>query len=639
MKIFKFRRGVLQVYWPYIRPYSWKIGLALVILLLDTLADLASPWPIKLIFDNVLLGKHLHQPWSLLIPQELAQNHLLFFSVLCATLLLLALISAGSTYMGMRMLATTGQLVIFRLRSALFAHLQLLSPAFYDRQRLGNLLTRLTSDIQSIQDMLVTALPLLLFNVMLVVGMLVVLLIINLSFGMLGLVSAFIVYIVLRRYLRTIKQVARQTRRSEGDANALVQENLRGIRVVQAFGLEAHSQQKFEEQAARALHLGTIAAALQSGLPAVVGLLTDSGTLAALSLGGILVMLGRVSIGDLLVFSAYLRTMYSPLRQLGKFSNMFMRASACAERVADLLQTAPAIVDCPTAIAIPRLQGALTFHRVSFRYDQQRPALQNISFNIPPGMMVALVGHTGAGKSSILHLIQRFYDPQEGQILIDGRDIRDYTLASLRRQIALVPQEPMLFRASVRENIAYGRPGASEAEIIAAAHQASADVFIRRLPQGYDTILEEGGVGLSGGQRQCLAIARAILRQAPLLLLDEPTVGLDAQSEQLVVAALERLMAGRTTLVSAHRLSTIQRADLILVLDKGHIVEAGTSAQLLAVCGHYYQFYTLQSGALEPLSPVQPEVSPFNCKRPVLYSHMAVPRRQFKWPFMNKLTG
>src|SRR5215471_5042097 len=193
MKIFKFRRGVLQVFWPYISPYTWKIGLALVILLLDTLADLASPWPIKLIFDNVLLGKHLHQPWSLLIPQALAENHLLFFSVLCATLLLLALISAGSTYMGMRILATTGQLVIFRLRSALFAHLQQLSPAFYDRQRLGNLLTRLTSDIQSIQDMLVTALPLLLFNVMLVVGMLVVLLIINLSFGILGLVSAFIV--------------------------------------------------------------------------------------------------------------------------------------------------------------------------------------------------------------------------------------------------------------------------------------------------------------------------------------------------------------------------------------------------------------------------------------------------------------
>src|SRR5260221_4560916 len=219
-------------------------------------------------------------------------------------------------------------------------------------------------------------------------------------------------------------------------------------------------------------------------------------------------------------------------------------------------------------------------------------------------MKVALVGHSGAGKSSILHLIQRFYDPQEGQIRIDGRDIRDFTLASLRQHIALVPQEPMLFRASVRENIAYGRAGASAAEVIAAAQQANADEFIRRLPQGYDTMLEEGGVGLSGGQRQRLAIARAILRQAPLLLLDEPTLWLDAQSEQLVVAALERLMAGRTTLLTAHRFFTIQRADLILVLDKGHIVEAGTPAQLLAVRGHYYQFYVLEFGTQEPQPPL-----------------------------------
>src|SRR5260370_39200917 len=331
--------------------------------------------------------------------------------------------------------------------------------------------------------------------------------------------------------------------------------------------------------------------------------------------------------------------MYSPLRQMGKFSNMLTRASACAERVADLLQTPPAIVDAPTARAVPRFQGAIAFQLVSFSYTQKRSALQDISFNIYPGMMVALVGHSGAGKSSILHLIQRFYDPQEGQILLDGRAIRPFTLASLRQQIALVPQEPMLFRASVRENIAYGRAGASEAEGIAAAQQAYADEFIRRLPQGYDTILEEHGVGLSGGQRQRLAIARAILRQAPLLLLDEPTVGLDAQSEQLVVKALERLMAGRTTLVSAHRLSTIQRADLILVLDKGHIVEAGTPAQLLAARGHYYQFYTLQFVTQEPQSPVPSDVSPFNYNGPIPHLHNAPPTPPFKGPFVNKLTG
>ncbi|MFL5662147.1 MAG: ATP-binding cassette domain-containing protein [Ktedonobacteraceae bacterium] len=428
-----------------------------------------------------------------------------------------------------------------------------------------------------------------------VVGMLSILLIINPLFGVLGLVIALFVYFVLRWYLRKLKQMARQMRRQDGDANAIAQENLLGIRVVQAFGMEAHAQQLYEEGIRRSLlQLGVSAARLRSGLPSTVGLLTDLGNLLVLVTEGVLVMQGRISIGDLLVFSAFLRILYSPMRQLGKLSDTFTRASASAERVMDLLQTAPAVVDRPTVVPAPQLRGTICFQHVSFGYDPQHHVLHDTSFNIRPGKMVALVGYTGAGKSSILHLIQRFYDPQKGQICIDGRDIRDYTLASLRQQIALVPQDPMLFRTSVRENIAYGCPQATEAEIIAAAQAAYADTFIRQLPEGYQTILGERGVGLSGGERQRLAIARAMVRQAPLLLLDEPTVALDAQAEQIIVQALERLMVGRTTLVIAHRLSTIQRADLVLVIDKGRIVEVGTPAELLAAGGHYYQLYRLQ---------------------------------------------
>ncbi len=611
MKILRRRQGVFQTFWPYVRPYRWGIGLALAILILDTLTDLASPWPLKFIFDNVLLSKHLRSPWSLIIPPTLAQNQLLFFAALCGTLLVLALISALSSYVGMRMVAVTGQRVIFKLRCALFAHLQQLSPAFYDRQRLGDLLTRLTSDVQSIQDMFVTGLPALLLNVMLIVGMLSILLIINPLFGVLGLVIALNVYFVLRWYLRKLKQTARQMRHQDGEANAIAQENLLGIRVVQAFGMEEHVQHRYEKGIRRSLlQLGVSAARLQSGLPATVGLLTDLGNLLVLVMGGVLVIQRRITIGDLLVFSVYLRTMYTPMRQLGKFSDTFTRASASAEHVMDLLQTVPGVVERPTAVPAPKLRGAICFHHVSFGYDPQYPVLHDLSFTIRPGKMVALVGYTGAGKSSILHLIQRFYDPQKGQICIDGRDIRDYTLASLRQQIALVPQEPMLFRASVHENIAYGRPQATEAEIIAAAQAAYADTFIRQLPQSYQTILEERGVGLSGGERQRLAIARAMLRQAPLLLLDEPTVALDAQAEQIIVQALERLMVERTTLVVAHRLSTIQRADLVLVLDKGRIVEAGTPAELLAARGHYYQLYTLQFQTPELASPSSPEHQP-----------------------------
>ena len=611
MKILRRRQGLFQTFWPYARPYRWGIGLALAILILDTLTDLASPWPIKLIFDNVLLSKPLRSPWSLIIPPTLVHNQPLFFAALCGTLLVLALISAISSYVGMRIVAVTGQRVIFKLRCALFAHLQQLSPAFYDRQRLGDLLTHLTSDVQSIQDMLVTGLPTLLLNVMVIVGILSVLLIISPLFGVLGLVIALFVYLVLRWYLRKLKQTARKMRHQDGDANAIAQENLLGIRVVQAFGMEAHAQQRYEEGIRRSLlQLGVSTARLRSGLPSTVGLLTDLGNLLVLVTGGVLIIQRRITIGDVLVFSAYLRTMYGPMRQLGRLSDTFTRGSASAERVIDLLQTAPVIADRPTAVPAPKLRGAISFHHVSFGYDPHHPVLHDISFNVRPGKMVALVGYTGAGKSSILHLIQRFYDPQKGQICIDGQDIRDYTLASLRQQISLVPQEPMLFRASVRENIAYGRPQASEAEIIAAAQAAYADTFIRQLPQGYETILEERGVGLSGGERQRLAIARAMVRQAPLLLLDEPTVALDAQAEQIIVQALERLMVGRTTLVIAHRLSTIQRADLVLVIDKGRIVEAGTPAELLAARGHYYQLYTLQFQAQEPVSPSSPEHRP-----------------------------
>ncbi len=595
----KHQAGVLFAFLPYARPFVDEIFFALFILFLNALADLAAPWPVKLIFDNVLLGKSLQYPWTVLIPASVAQNHTLLLIVLCGDLMWLALFSAGATYVGMRQLALVGQHIIFRLRSDLFAHLQQLSPAFYDRQRLGDLLTRLTSDVQSIQDMLITALPMLLLSSMTIIGMITILVFINPVFGALGVLIAFVLYIVLRHYLKRIKQIARQIRRQEGDANALAQENLLGIRVIQAFGMEANAQQRYEESSARALQLGEADAELESSMPSAVSLVTDVGMMLVLGVGSLLAMQAWISIGDLLVLTSYLRSMYKPMRQLSKLSNTFTRASASAERIQDLLQTTPAIRDLPTARPAKQLRGALTFQNVSFGYDSEHPILHNVSFDARPGMMVALVGHTGAGKSSILHLIQRFYNPQHGRIIVDGRDIRDYTVASLRQQIALVPQDPMLFRSSIRENIAYGRPDASLSEIIAAARAANADEFIRRLPQGYDTILEERGVGLSGGERQRLAIARAMVRQAPILLLDEPTVGLDAKSEQTVVEALERLMVGSTTLVSAHRLSTIQRADLVLVIDGGRIIEAGTPAQLLAARGSFYQLYSLQARSLE----------------------------------------
>jgi len=588
------RGRLLYALWPYARPFRWKIILALSLLLVDTLTSLAAPWPIKLIFDNVLLKAPLQSPWSSLIPAAVAQNRLLFLVVLCGSLLVFALITAETNYLGMRLLAVIGQRVIFRLRCTLFTHFQQLSPSFYDRQRLGDLLTRLTSDVQAIQDMLVIALPMLLLSSMIVIGMIILLLVINPIFGLLGLVIAIGLYLILRKYFYAIKKVVRQSRRQEGNANAVAQEHLLGIRVVQAFGMEAHAKKRYEESATQIMQLGEVIADLESSMPSVVGLMTDVGSLLVMGIGGLLIIGGLISIGDLLVLSSYLRTMYKPMRQLSKLSNTFTRATASAERVIELLQTVPGIIDRPDARPVPSLQGAIAFRNVNFGYDPGQPVLHDLCFTIQAGMTVALVGQSGAGKSTILHLLQRFYDPQEGCVCVDGKDIREYTLASIRQQIALVPQDPMLFHASIRENIAYGNPQATENAIIAAAKMANADEFINRLPEGYDSVLEERGIGLSGGQRQRLAIARAMVRRAPILLLDEPTVGLDAQSEHSVVQALQRLMVGRTTLVSAHRLSTIQQADLILVIENGRIVEAGTHTELLAARGNYYQFYSLQ---------------------------------------------
>ncbi|MCL4543882.1 MAG: ABC transporter ATP-binding protein/permease [Chloroflexi bacterium] len=600
-------RRFISDFWPYTRPYAWRMGLALGILILDTLASLAAPWPVKLIFDNVFLRKPLGKPWSAMIPATVAGDRVHLFALLVAVLLGLAVINAGATYLGTRLLTATGQRAMFRLRCSLFGHLQQLGPDFYGRQRLGDLFTRLTSDIQSIQDMAVVALPMLLLKGLIVLGMVLILLVLNPLVGVMGIMMTVLAYLVLSRYTNRIKAFAQQIRRQEGNTNAVAQEYLLGIRVVQAFGMEPHARQRYEESAGNVLHLGIKAAGPQAGLPSALRLMTDMGTLAVMAGGGLLVMRGVITIGDLLVFSSYLSSLYSPVRQLGKFSTTFARASASAERLAELLHAAPAVADYPDAQPVATVRGAIEFRHVSFGYASQQRALHDLSFCIEPGTMVAIVGATGAGKSSILHLLQRCYDPEEGCILVDGRDIRTFQLASLRQQIALVPQDPMLFHTSVRENIAFGRPEATAAEVVAAASAAQADEFIQRLPQGYDTILEERGGGLSGGERQRLAIARAMIRRAPLLLLDEPTVGLDAQSEELVVRALERLMVGRTTLVVAHRLSTIRNADLVLVIDHGRIVEANTPAGLLATGGYFSRLHTLQRNGEGPLVSNMPD--------------------------------
>jgi ATP-binding cassette, subfamily B, bacterial len=462
-------------------------------------------------------------------------------------------------------------------------------------------ISTLMNDIQNVQDMISSGLLGFLVSVLTLVGMVVLMFAISWHFALLALSVAPLLLAIASRFTRRIKQASRAVRRQEGQIASIAQEVLSAMRVVQAFTREDYEQTRFEHENRQRVAAGVQARTLQSLLAPLVDVVVAIGTVLVLWYGAHAVMTGRLTPGSLLVFLAYLTRLYKPMRALSKLSDVMYRASVGLERIFDVLETEQAVRDAPGAREAQPFQGHIAFEHVSFAYRPGELVLKDITFGIAPGQVVALVGSTGAGKTTLASLIPRFNDPTQGRARIDGKDVRSYTLASLRKQTALVLHETVLFYGTVRDNIAYGRPEATLDEIVTAAQAANAHEFIAALPDGYDTLIGERGVTLSGGQRQRLAIARAIIRDAPIILLDEPTTGLDASSEALVLDGMARLMAGRTVLVIAHRLSTIMRADLILVLEHGEIVERGTHQELLAKGGRYRELYELQFRAQAPV--------------------------------------
>jgi ABC-type multidrug transport system fused ATPase/permease subunit len=587
----------LQLCWGYLRRYQWLTLLALVSMAMQTAMDLAVPWPLKVIFDNVLGVRALSGPLAaaLVDPtngEPLTRQALL--NVMVATMLIIALIDALFTFIGGLLTASIGQRVLYQLRVQVFDHIQSLSISFHKNSRVGDLSARLTSDIQSIQDLVSSGLNNLITNSLTVVGVLAIVVTVDWRFAVLMVGATPLMFFVAGTYRKRIRQASRQQRTMEGQVGATVQEKMSAIQVVQAFAHEDEEARQFAQQTRQSLNAGLTVSRLQSELSPLVDLVGVIGLATVTWLGAQEVISGRITLGYLLLFTTYLRSILSPVRQLAKLANLFSKADASAERVQEILDIQPDVRDLPGARSAPRLRGAVSFEHVYFGYAKDSPVLQNISARVEPGMTVALVGPTGSGKSTMIGLIPRFHDPQEGQVLIDGIDIRRFTLRSLRDQISLVLQEPVLFNATIRDNIAYGRAGASDVAVLRAARAANVDEFISRLPEGYGTVLGERGGTLSGGQRQRIAIARAIVRDAPILLLDEPTSGLDAQSEATVMEALRRLMEGRTTFVIAHRLATIERADLILVMQNGKIREGGTHRELLHTGGLYAHLHSLQ---------------------------------------------
>src|SRR5438552_13590009 len=480
------------------------------------------------------------------------------------------------------------------LRRALYNHIQRLSLSYHDRKRTGDLISRVTSDIDAIQDFISQALLGIVVNALTLIGMLAVMFCLDWRFTLISLSVAPPLFVVVYSYTRRIKQASRAVRKKEGEIVSVVQEVLSSIRVVKAFAREDYEQKRFEQQSLESVETALRARGLKAKLAPVVQVIVAVGTCLVLWYGVRLVLAGQITTGSLLVFLLYLGKMYKPMRELSKMTDTLSKTIVGYERISEVIETEREVRDIRGARPAPAFKGQIEFSHVNFAYAPSSPTLRDVSFNIEPGQLAAFVGPTGAGKTTIASLVARFYDPLQGQVKIDGHDLRSFKLKSLRRQISFVLQENLLFAAPIWQNIAYGKPEASRNEIVNAARLANADEFIVKMSEGYDSMVGERGVTLSGGQRQRIAIARAIIRNSPILILDEPTSDLDAASEELVFEAFGRLMEARTSIVIAHRLATVRKADVIFVIDDGKIIEQGKHDELLARGGLYAELYEIQ---------------------------------------------
>ncbi len=580
---------------PLLRPFRWPLGWALLAMLLDAFLTALRPWPLKIVIDLVLSHRHTRAPFmgGWLNDPSLTPMHIVYGA--CAATLLIAISTGLLTYFFTRTLGNIGQRFVFSLRCKLFAHMQRLSLRFHDRQRTGDLVARLTSDINAIQQAIANGTVIFGSNGLLIVGMVSLMLWLNWKFTLAALSVAPLLFWVVFIYTTRISKASRAARTSDGRLASVAQETLASIRIVQGLAQEQQQDDRFHAQGSSSLEASLQEVRYRARVAPLVDVLAAVGLAIVMWYGATRVMAGELTAGDVVIFFAYVTNLYSPMRALSRFSFGFNKARVGAERIAKVFEERSDVADIPHARAAKNLRGEIEFKNVSFNYEAGQPVLSGINLRIRAGETVAIVGATGAGKSTLVSLVPRFFDPSAGTVLIDGEDIRHLQLQSLRDQVSLVLQDSLLFKGTIRENIAFGRPNATDEEITAAAVAANADGFIRQKPDGYETLVSERGTTLSGGQKQRVAIARAILRNATVLILDEPTSGLDAVAEGVVIDSLEVAAKGRTTLIIAHRLTTVRFAHRIIVLDAGKIFEAGTHGELLARNDKYAHLCRLQS--------------------------------------------
>jgi subfamily B ATP-binding cassette protein MsbA len=587
-----------------LRPHWKALAAGLLAAIGEGCADLLQPWPLKIVFDNVLKSQPVrsHGWLNEQILSIVGADPTAILKFAAAAALAIAVLGAVCSYIEKYLTTSVGQWVMHDLRRTLYSHVQRLSLAYHDHKQTGDLISRVTSDIDAIQSFIASGLLGALVNSLTLAGMVGVMLYINWRFTLIALSVAPILFGVVYTYTRRIKKASREVRKKEGEIVSVIQEVLTSIRVVKAFAREDYEQRRLEEESLESVEIALRARGMKAKLSPLVEIIVAVGTSMVLWFGARMVLNSTLSAGTLIVFIFYLGKMYKPMQDLSKMTDSYSKAAVGYERIREILDTNHEVQDLPGARSAPPFQGRIEFENVYFGYEPKSPILRDVNFRIEPGQTAAVVGPTGAGKTTIISLIPRFYDLDSGSVKIDGRDIRSFTLKSLRQQISFVLQETILFHGPVWYNIAYGKPGASRSEIHCAAELANAHEFIEKMPDGYNTIVGERGVTLSGGQRQRIAIARAVIRNSPILILDEPSSGLDAGSEKLVFEALDRLMEGKTSIVIAHRLSTIRRADIILTVKDGTIVERGRHEELLKSGGLYAQLYELQFCETENLT-------------------------------------
>jgi subfamily B ATP-binding cassette protein MsbA len=577
-----------------VRPHAKGLSVGVVAVLLEGAANLAEPWPLKIVLDSVLKSRPGKGWLNDLIFTVAGPDKYAILNLAAASVLIIAAIGAVCAYTEKYLTTTVAQYVMHDLRQRLYSHIQRLSLDYHDKQRTGNLIGCLTGDIEAIQSFIASGLLGALVNSLTLLGMIAVMLRLNWQFTLVALSVAPLLFVVVFRYTRRIRTASREVRKKEGEMVSVIQEVLSSTRVVKAFAREDHEQRRLEDESLESVEIALRVRGLKVRLSPIVEMIVAAGTCLVLWFGGRMALSGALSAGSLVLFIWYLGRMYKPMRELSKIMDTYSKAATGYERISEVLATDSEVRDLPGARRAHALRGEIELDQVTFSYEPNYPVLKQVSLTVEPGQVAALVGPTGAGKTTIINLIPRFYDPDAGCVKIDGADIKLFQQKSLRQQISFVLQETLLFRGPVWYNIAYGKPGASRAEILRAAELANAHEFIARMPQGYDTMIGERGVTLSGGQRQRIAIARAVIRDAPILILDEAGAGLDAASEMLVFEALDRLMKGKTSIVIAHRLATIRSADVIFVLKAGEIVERGKHDELLIEGGLYSELYRLQ---------------------------------------------